>query len=437
MDPVSLAGLLGLLAVSWIVHRLFSGREVARETKAREELEAVAELGEVVPPSLHPKIDPMVCIGSGACVRACPEKNVIGIVQGKVDLLNPLACVGHGACALACPVEAIELVFGTEKRGVELPKIDPDFQTSREGVYVIGELGGMGLIANAIRQGTQAAEHVIKTKRRAPDAHDAIVVGAGPAGIAATLRLMEAELDVMLLEQDDLGGTILHYPRGKVVMTGHLDIPLYGRVRKKTMSKENLMQLWRDIEAKTGLEVQTQKRVKALVEDGDAWRVSVASGESYRAANVLLALGRRGSPRKLGVPGEAQAKVAYRLLEPQAFAGKHVLVVGGGNSAVESANMLAAEGGCASVTISYRRGAFARCRGDNRTAIEAAIAEGRIRGMLPSTVKEIGSDRVLLEHGGESVPIRNDAVIIQIGGTPPSDLLNTFGVSTVTKFGDA
>lgn len=438
MQPTTIALLFGLVAISWLFHRLARGKEHKRETKARAELEAVKALGEVIPPSLHPKIDPNLCMGSGACVHACPEKNVIGLVSGKVSLLNPLACVGHGACAAACPVQAIELVFGTAKRGLELPRIDQNFQTNQEGVYIIGELGGMGLIRNAMRQGKQAADHVIAEGRKGDGMFlDAVVIGAGPAGIAATLRLMEAGRQVALLEQDELGGTILHYPRGKVVMTGKLEIPIYGDVKRKTMSKEELMYLWSDISEKTGLKATTQAKVVSIEEFGGGWRAHCEDGRTFDTANVLLALGRRGSPRKLGVPGEETAKVAYRLLEPEVFAGKHVLVVGGGNSAVECAILLAQAETCASVTISYRRTTFARCRGDNRDAIEAAIAAGTVRAALPSNVKSISESEIVLDQDGELVTLPNDAVIVQIGGSAPADLLKSFGIEMVKKYGQA
>ncbi len=428
--------LVGLLAVTWLIHRALSGSEAEVETEARAEMDAVAALGDVIPPSLHPIIDPNLCIGSGACVSGCPEKKVIGVVGGAMRLLNPLACVGHGACASACPMGAIDLVFGTERRGVELPKIDEHFQTSQAGVYIIGELGGMGLIRNAMRQGKQAAEHVAARCASVAGEPDAIVVGAGPAGLAATLQLMAMGKRVELLEQDQLGGTILHYPRGKVVMTGPLDIPLYGLVKRKTMSKEELVALWAEIQSTTGLQVRTETRVTALRREGGSWAVE-AGGEILRSGHVLLALGRRGSPRKLGVPGEELAKVAYRLLEPNVFANLHVLVVGGGNSAVESALLLARDGDCASVSISYRRNAFARCRSDNRTAIDAAIAEGHIRPVLPSNVTRIDETTVTLDVDGESQVLRNDAVIVQIGGSAPAELLRSFGIEMVTKHAEA
>lgn len=410
----------------------------AREGKALTELEDMAALGEVVPDTIHPRIDPDRCIGSGACVRACPEKGVIEIVHGQARLVNVLACVGHSACMTACPVDAITLVFGTAKRGVELPKVDPNFQTTREGVYVIGELGGMGLIRNAVRQGRQAADHIASAQRRGRgDAYDAAVVGAGPAGISATLRLMEAGLRVVLLEREAFGGTIMHYPRAKVVMTGALELPLVGAVRRRKMSKEQLVELWQSILAKTNLPVKTGVLVEGVSADPDGmWRLATTGGP-VRAANVLLGLGRRGSPRKLEVPGEEQPKVHYRLLEPAEFAGKHVLVVGGGNSAVESALSLSDSNGCASVSISYRRNAFARCRAENRRRIDEAIRAGKVRALMPSEVKSIGMSDLVLTMDKREMTIPNDAVIVQVGGTAPAELLQKFGIEVVTKRGEA
>jgi thioredoxin reductase/NAD-dependent dihydropyrimidine dehydrogenase PreA subunit len=427
-------GIVGAGVIRW----LFGLLARRGEAKAVATLADMAALGEVVPDTIHPRIDVNRCIGSGACVIACPEKDVIAVVGGRAVLVNPLACVGHSACVQACPVSAIAVVFGTEKRGVELPKVDRHFETTRPGVYVIGELGGMGLIRNAVAQGRQAADHVVEAKRRgAGDALDAVVVGAGPAGISATLRLMEAGLRVVLVEREAYGGTIMHYPRAKVVMTGALDFALVGKVRAKRMSKEDLVALWQRILQETSLPVRVGTLVEGVEQAADGmWSLRTSAGP-IRAANVMLGLGRRGSPRKLNVPGEEQAKVHYRLLEPGEFRGKNVLVVGGGNSAVESALSLMDGGGCASVTISYRRNAFARCRADNRRRIDDAIASGRVRALLPSTVREIRQREVVLESNAADVTLENDAVIVQVGGTAPAELLATFGIEVVTKYGQA
>ncbi|MBW2461063.1 MAG: NAD(P)-binding domain-containing protein [Deltaproteobacteria bacterium] len=436
---VIVAGLVGIALLLSFAWRSLEG---AREEAAVDSLTDMAGMGDVVPPSLHPVIDASRCVGSGACVRACPEHDVIAMVEGQARLINPLGCVGHGVCAVACGFEAISLVFGTAERGLELPQVDRHFQTNQPGVYIAGELGGMGLIRNAVSQGAQAAAHIAAGERRAPggaaDVLDVIVVGAGPAGISATLGALDAGLRVAVIEREALGGTILHYPRAKVVMTGALEFPKYGTVKKRTMTKEALVELWEDIRAKTDLPVITGELVEALTDVGDGtWIVRSNAGER-RAANVVLALGRRGSPRKLGVPGENLTKVNYGLLEPEVFKDQHVLVVGGGNSAVESAIALADLGGCASVGISYRRTEFARCRGDNKRRIAELMAEGRVRAYLPTNVVRVDETAVSLRaEDGSTETIQNDAIIVQIGGTSPAKLLESFGIRMVTKYGEA
>lgn len=428
--------LISVLLYMWWLHRI-----ARKEEKGVEALNSLRVLGEVVPDSMYPRIDTSRCIGSGACVAACPEKDVLSVVGGIAHLISPMACVGHGACQRACPVKAIDLVFGSERRGVELPAIDPNFETDRPGIFIVGELGGMGLIRNAVAQGAQVAKFISQGLRRGDGASvlDAVVVGAGPAGMSATLGLLDAGLRVQLLEREQIGGTIMHYPRAKVVMTGTLDLPIYGTVRRRRMSKEQLVDVWNQIGQKVELPAQTGVLVKGIEPlPSGAWRVVAETGASWVAANVVLALGRRGSPRRLGVPGEDLSKVAYRLLEPTEFNGKDVLVVGGGNSAVECAIALADQASCNSVSISYRRPAFGRCRAENKTRIAEVIASGQVRALMPSQVVQIDGDTVTLQDGDNrqfSVP--NTAVIVQIGGTPPGEILSSFGVQTVTKYGTA
>lgn len=433
-----LGGATGVAALLYATHHKAQKGELARDREGQALLAELASLGETVPVSLHPEIDSARCIGSGACVRACPEKQVLQVVGGIARLVNPLACVGHGACMAACGVEAIRLVFGTATRGVELPRLDQNFETTSPGVFIVGELAGMGLIRNAVRQGAQAGGVVAKSARGpVGDALDAVVVGAGPAGISAGLALRQANKRFTLLDREVFGGTIRHYPRGKVVMAGELDLPGYGKVKRGRMSKEELVALWNDIREKTDLPVSTGALVTALKQDSDGmWRVESSQG-SVRAAHVILALGRRGSPRKLEVKGEDHPKVCYRVVEPEEHAGKHVMVVGGGNSAVETAVILADAGCCASVSISYRRDKFARARGENMRNIEEALRSGRVHGYLGTEILEIMPDRLRIKHNDRREEIiQNDSVVVQVGGTDPGQLLASFGIELQTKFGD-
>jgi len=431
--------LLGLLVVAGVPYIVWTRMDARKHKRASLVHEDVLQLGdEVVPTSLHPEIDLDNCIGSGACVRACPEKEVLGITDGRARLINPLSCVGHSACMQACPVGAIKLVFGTASRGVELPMLTPSFETSCPGIYIIGELTGMGLIRNATMQGQQVGATIAKSGRRggAGDV-DAIIVGAGPAGIAAALGCMAHGLVVQIVEQSAFGGTIAHYPRAKVVMTGTLELPGYGTVRRKTMKKEELLELWQDIRERMRLDVREGMRVEGIERDGNAWRVRGADGSTLRAPTVVLALGRRGAPRMLGVPGEELPKVVYRLLEPEPFAGKDVLVVGGGNAAADCAIALAESELCRSVALSYRRNQLARLRGSVRARMDELIGERRIVAHLGTELLSIAKDHVELKLGREVTRLPNDHVIVQIGGTSPSDLLKSIGITLVEKRGEA
>jgi len=434
MDPRDLTVYLLFLVLVWAVYAWRHARRSARSVSARAEAEAA---GLTEPPSLHPVIDPARCIGSSACYRACPEGNVIGLIGGKAQLVNPTHCIGHGACRTACPVGAITLVFGTEKRGVDIPQVKPDFETNVPGVFIAGELGGMGLIRNAVEQGRQAMESVraqLKGARR-PGVHDVIIVGAGPAGIAATLAAHEAGLDYLTLEQESLGGTVSHYPRGKIVMTAPMVLPIVGAVKLRETSKEALLDLWQGTARRTGIRIRYQARVESIARDGDVFSVTTGSGVE-RARCVLLAIGRRGTPRKLGVPGEEREKVVYRLIDPEQYRGRKVLVVGGGDSALEAAASIAEQPGSVT-TLSYRGDAFGRAKQKNRDRVTAAEREGRLQVLLKSGVISIGQDAVTLSQEDRQIEIGNDAVIVSAGGILPTAFLKGIGIAVDTKYGTA
>jgi len=405
-----------------------------REKADRRVLEESVASGMTEPASLHPLIDPARCLGCASCISACPENSVIGLLHGKAHLVNPSHCIGHGACKIACPFDAIELVFGTEKRGLDIPEVNPDYQTNVPGIFIAGELGGMGLIRNAVNQGVQAVNSISKLSGIGKSHPlDVVIVGAGPAGIAASLAAKEKKLRFVTVEQDSLGGTVSHYPRGKIVMTAPVVLPIVGKMHFKETTKEALMAFWENIIETAGLEINTQERVESVSQDNGGFTVTTTR-QSYQARALLLAIGRRGTPRKLGVPGEEKSKVVYRLIDPEQYRHQHVLVVGGGDSALEAAISIAEEAGT-QVTISYRSEAFSRAKEKNRQRLAEAEKTGRLKVLLKSGVKHVGDHDVLIDAEGELLKIANDAVIVCAGGILPTAFLKEMGVSVETKFG--
>jgi thioredoxin reductase len=360
---------------------------------------------------------------------------VLGIVRGRAELINPGDCIGHGACKTACPVEAITLVFGTERRGVDIPLLTPSFETTVPGIFVAGELGGMGLIRNALEQGRQAVDAIRARGKASGDMLDLLIVGAGPAGFSASLTAMSHGMRFTTIEQESLGGCVFQYPRGKLVMTAPATVPLVGKINFRQTSKESLLQFWKEAERKTGVKINYQERVEDITRERDGFLVKTSRAQ-YRARSVLLAIGRRGSPRKLNVPGEELPKVVYRLIDPEQYAGQRVLVVGGGDSALEAAASVA-ESGSGGVVLSYRGDAFDRAKARNRDRVQAAAKTGALQVLLKSSVKHIEHEQVAIEHEGQMLSVRNDAVIVSAGGVLPSDFLRRVGISVETKYGTA
>ncbi len=410
----------------------YTRRHRVRHKVHKETLKENVASGLTEPATLHPVIDPNICIGSGGCLKACPE-HAMGIIHGKGVLISPANCIGHGACAFSCPVGAIKLVFGTEKRGVDIPMVTPNFESNIPGIFIAGELGGMGLIRKAVEQGKQAMDSIQK-RGRSKTPHDVVIIGAGPAGMSATLTAKHHGLRSVTLEQEDtFGGTTLHYPRGKVVMTAPMNLPLVGKINIKETTKEQLMQLWEGVVAKTGIKINFSERMEKIEQQGDAFKVTTSRG-SYETQSVLLCIGRRGTPRKLGVSGENLEKVVYRLLDPEQYRGKHVLVVGGGDAALEAAVAISNEPGT-HVTLSYRSNAFSRVKPKNRKLADEASKAGQLTILLESTVKEIRPKSVLLDQKGDAIELHNDAVIICAGGILPTPFLKEIGVMVETRYG--
>ncbi|MDH3585536.1 MAG: NAD(P)-binding domain-containing protein [Gammaproteobacteria bacterium] len=438
MSPLLLA--LYLLPVIGIFVWYVNSRRRKESASIRAAEEAIAA-SMTEPPSLHPAIDPTKCIGCRSCVAACPEQYahpVLGIIRGKARLVGPSNCIGHGACKSACPVDAIELVFGTEKRGVDIPVVKPDFETNIPGIFIAGELGGMGLIRNAVEQGRQALDSINKLKGLGnPKQLDLVIVGAGPAGIAASLGAMDAKLRSVTVEQDSLGGTVAHFPRGKLVMTRPAMLPIVGKMQFTETSKEKLLEYWQGVERQTGLNINYKERVTGIARrpDGQSFEVKTTKN-AYVTRAVLLTIGRRGTPRQLGVPGEKSSKVVYRLIDPEQYRGQHVLVVGGGDSALEAAHSIAEQPGT-TVTISYRSPAFTRAKPKNRDKVAQLATAGRMNVLMKSNVREIRKDSVAIDVDGKPVILPNQGVIVCAGGILPTGFLKEVGIEVETKYGTA
>ncbi len=417
--------LVYLLPLMFVMVWYLRGRHVQTQVAQGTLAESVAA-GLTEPPSLHPIIDAARCIGSGACARVCPEQ-ALGIVNGKAVLINPASCIGHGACETACPMSAIQLVFGTERRGIELPRVKPNFETNVDQLFVAGELGGMGLIRKAAEQGSQAIASIAAAPRNPKAPLDVIIVGAGPAGLAASLGAKSLGLRYVTIEQESsLGGSILHYPRNKVAMTAPMRLPIIGKVKFREVSKETLLAFWEKAVDEHNLYIRYDHKMEAVTYDDGIYTVTTPSGK-LQAAAVLLAIGRRGTPRKLGVPGEEMSKVVYRLLEPEQYQNQRVLVVGGGDSAIEAAVALSNIKG-AKVALSYRGEAFNRIKPKNRQYLEAAAEKKDLVIRLGSEVKSISDGSVELHEGGNASHHGNDAVLVFAGGEMPNKLMAEIGI---------
>ncbi len=417
---------LAAVAVSGIA---FENR---RQRHARKAVARAAEMGLDDPPSLHPRIDPSRCIGCGGCVEACPEDDVLRVIDGRARLVNATHCVGHGQCKTVCPTQAIELVFGTASRGVLVPLLGEDLQTSVPGIYVAGELGGFGLIRTAVAQGVEVVRQMNPGKDRDPSAIDVAIVGAGPAGIAAALACRERGLSHLVVDQDGLGGSVHHYPRRKLVMTAPVKLPVVGMMDFHEISKEELVSYWRRVVNRADLRLRGPARVSTIDRMGAFFRLKWDSGEIL-ARRVVLATGRRGSPRKLGIPGEESPNVTYRLLEPEQFSARRVLVVGGGNSALEAAISLADAG--ARVVLSYRGDRFARIAPANLKRLEE-LRGSSLEVVLQSEARRIEKERILLREPSGERWIPNDHVFVLIGGDLPTSFLEKIGVATTTYYGE-
>ncbi|TFG45599.1 MAG: 4Fe-4S dicluster domain-containing protein [Gemmatimonadales bacterium] len=406
-----------------------------RKTHRREqEALAAAERGKLHssgPRAQHPHIDVSHCIGCGACVDVCPEGNVLAVIAGKAAIVNGHKCIGHGLCADVCPVGAIEIVMADPSISADMPRLSREYETSLSGLFIVGELGGLALIKNAVNQGRDCIDTIarrVAAQPSTPDVHDVCIVGAGPGGLSASLRAVERALTYVTLEQEEIGGTVAKYPRQKLVMTSPVEFPLHGKFKKLEISKEELLKFWSSVIVEAGLQIRTGEKVQAIDRAADGTFNVTSLGGTYRARNVVLALGRRGTPRKLNIPGEQLPKVMYSLIEADAYVDSKILVVGGGDSAVEAALGLAYQKGN-QVTLSYRKEEFSRIKERNALKLREALKGKKLRVLFESQPTEVREKSVLISVGGAVTELPNDWMWVFAGGEPPNAFLKKVGVA--------
>ena len=384
------------------------------------------------PRAQHPQIDIEYCIGCAACTTVCPEGDVLAMLGGKAAIVNGHKCIGHSLCADICPVGAITMVMAPPSMSADMPRLTSDYETTVKNLFIAGELGGLALIKNAINQGRECVDTIagrVASLRggKSADVLDLIIVGAGPAGISASLRAIERKLNYLTLDEGEIGGTVAKYPRQKLVMTSPVEFPMYGKFKKTELSKEDLIAFWKKVLDRTDFKFRGGEKVDNIARGDDGIFTIMTSKGTHRARAVVLALGRSGSPRKLGVAGEDLPKVMYRLIEVDHYVSKKILVVGGGDSAVEAAMGLAYQSGN-QVTLSYRKETFLRIKERNSKRIADAMRSGKVKVVFNSTPVEFRASSVLLDVNGSAQEIPNDFIWIFAGGEPPSAFLKKIGV---------
>lgn len=426
---------IGIL-IAFIITLFFVRRYLrAQERREREAHEAQKKgsLRSDGPQSQHPHIDKEYCIGCATCTTVCPEGDVLAMLGGQAVIVNGYKCIGHSLCAEACPVGAITMVMASPSMSADLPALTPEFETSVSNMFIVGELGGLALIKNAINQGRDCADIIanriggLRKGNSSPDVLDALIVGAGPAGISASLRAIEKKLKYLTVDEGEIGGTVSKYPRQKLVMTSPVELPLYGKFKKTELSKEDLLKMWNEILHKAEFKFQQGEKVEDIKKGEDGvFTVTTTKGQ-HKAHSVILALGKGGIPRKLGVKGEELPKVMYRLIEADHYINKKIIVVGGGDSAIEAAMGLGNQTGN-EVMLSYRKEGFTRIKDRNEKRIQESIQKGKVKVIFNSMPVEFKEKSVLLEVNGQVQELPNDFVWIFAGGEPPTKFLKKIGV---------
>ena len=414
-------------------------RDLRRMQQTLRDRERAVRMGSDRAQLQHPVVDLTRCLGCSTCVASCPEEGVLELVHGQAMVVNGARCVGVSACERECPVGAITVTLGDLTQRDDVPALTDELEAvGSPGLFLAGEVTAHALIKTAVDQGAAVGQEVarrVAANNATPggDIYDLLIVGAGPAGLACSMVAQQNGLRFATLDQaDSLGGTVAKYPRRKLVMSMPMDMPGVGRLKKQTYEKEELMDLWESIAEEHDLPIRGGQVFESVERAAEGHFVVHTKTDRFAARYVCLAMGRRGVPRRLDVPGEASSKVAYHLIDAHSYQGRRVLVVGGGDSAVEAALALAEQPGN-QVTLSYRKEAFFRVRAKNEERIQRAMAEGSMDVRFESQVRAIRPDHVELLQASPAGPtvelLPNDEVFVMIGGVAPMQTLRSAGVS--------
>jgi thioredoxin reductase (NADPH) len=430
MDNIFAFAVAAVVLLLFVLHDFRKRKKI--EAKSREAMEK-GKFRSDGPLAQHPHIDATNCIGCAACTNVCPEGDVLAMLGGKAVIVNGYKCIGHSLCAEACPVGAITMVMASPSMGADMPTLTPQYETTIKNLFIAGELGGLALIKNAINQGRECVDNIANrvnamgARRSVPDVLDVLIVGAGPAGISASLRAIEKKLTYLTVDESEMGGTVAKYPRQKLVMTTPVEFPMYGKFKKMELSKEELLAFWNKVLQRVDFKFRQGEKTEDIKKGPDGIFTVVTTKNQYRSHAVVLAIGKGGSPRKLGVKGEELPKVMYRLIETDHYVNKKILVVGGGDSAVEAAMGLSYQVGN-NVTLSYRKEAFSRIKERNAQRIEECVRKGKVKVIFNSAPVEFKQNSVVLDVNGKLQEIPNDSVWIFAGGEPPTAFLKKIGV---------
>jgi len=420
----------------------FVRREIKKKQKAKQLINRIIPVSKLTEKDIsriesrhptgkkmYPAINRSICVGCGTCVLTCKKKETLFIIDGKSVLVNPLVCDCCGDCEKACPMGANQLIEYGRRMKVLVPQIDENYETNIKGIYIIGSLSGAGLIKEAINQGRSVLNHIMKDVFPDKLPH-VLIIGAGPAGLSALLSCRKFGLSATCLEKEETANTIKNFPKKKLVMAEPVEMPLYGPLWIGQTTRERLLEVWDKILKATKAPVTTGTKLETIVKREEKFVVH-ASGKEYVCDKIILALGTRGEPRKLNVPGEKLPKVFYSLIDAHEFAGSAVTIVGAGDAALESALALLNQG--CGITLIVRGDGFPKAKGRNREKIATAIERGYVQAFFESAVKEIKPKSIVISTPEKTLEIENDHVFVMIGGELPFALLERIGVRIVER----